>query len=221
MARPDLIVLHYTAMRSADAAHERLCQPEAEVSAHYLITREGALRSLVPEARRAWHAGAGRWGAVVDVNSASIGIELDNDGAGPFAAPLMRCLERLLSDVMARHDIPPERVIGHSDCAPLRKVDPGPRFDWRRLALGGYAIWPGIDGAPELGPAPRSALSDARFAALCVAAGYAPGMAAQVYLCALRLRLAPWARGARGPADDRRALWLAEHFPVDARAGTA
>ena len=136
-ARPSLVVIHYTAMESAEAALARLCDPAAEVSSHWLIGADGALFSLVAEEMRAWHAGAGSWGDVVDVNSASIGIELDNDGVSPFPEAQMVALEELLGGVLARWGIPPEGVIGHSDSAPGRKIDPGPRFDWGRLALSG------------------------------------------------------------------------------------
>lgn len=149
-ARPDLIVIHYTAMGSAQAALERLCDPEAEVSAHYLIGRCGSVWQMVDEAERAWHAGAGQWGAVCDVNSRSVGIELDNRGDHPFAEPQMRALEALLPGIMSRWGIPPERVIGHSDMAPARKIDPGPRFDWRRLARQGVSVWPGDAGDDRL-----------------------------------------------------------------------
>ncbi|MEM8597008.1 MAG: N-acetylmuramoyl-L-alanine amidase [Pseudomonadota bacterium] len=149
----DMVVLHYTAMASAEAALRRLSDPSAEVSAHYLIARDGRLFAMVPEARRAWHAGVSRWGAVEDVNSRSIGIELDNpagDPTPPFAEPLMARLEGLLAEILARHAIPPERVVGHACIAPGRKQDPGPRFDWRRLARQGLAVW--LDPAPKVAP---------------------------------------------------------------------
>jgi N-acetylmuramoyl-L-alanine amidase len=139
---PDMVVIHYTAMETAEAACERLCDEAAEVSAHYLISEHGEIMQLVPEGMRAWHAGAGTWGDVEDVNSHSIGIELANTGCAPFAATQMDALEVLLSGIMARWSIPAARVIAHSDMAPKRKFDPGPRFDWRRLALGGYSVWP-------------------------------------------------------------------------------
>lgn len=140
-ATPDMVVLHYTAMESAAAARERLCDPAAEVSAHYLIAADGEVAALVPEERRAWHAGVARWGAVTDVNSHSIGIELANRGDEPFAEAQMRALEGLLAEMLPRWRIVPERVVGHACIAPGRKVDPGPRFDWRRLALQGLAVW--------------------------------------------------------------------------------
>ncbi|RSK31618.1 N-acetylmuramoyl-L-alanine amidase [Rhodovulum iodosum] len=207
-ARPDLIVLHYTAMASAEAALARLTDPEAEVSCHYLIDRRGRLFRLVEEKMRAWHAGAGQWGAATDINSRSIGIELDNGGRAPFPAPQMAALEALLGDLMARRVIPPQRVVGHSDVAPLRKSDPGPRFDWRRLALGGMAVWPGPG---------RARFDEAGFRAATTLFGYAPGWPTEAVLAALRLRFRPWAAG---PADDRDmgiALDLAARFPIDRR----
>ena len=139
---PDMVVLHYTAMETAEAACARLCDEAAEVSAHYLISEQGGVIQLVSEDMRAWHAGAGAWGDVADVNSHSIGIELANTGDTPFSAAQMDALEGLLADILDRWDIPAARVIAHSDMAPLRKLDPGPRFDWRRLALGGFSVWP-------------------------------------------------------------------------------
>lgn len=139
MTHPSLVVLHYTAMDSAALALERLSDPEAEVSAHYLIDYDGRVMSLVPEGMRAWHAGAGAWGEISDVNSHSIGIELQNTGREPFGEPQMAALEALLLDIMARWNIAPDGVIGHEDCAPDRKQDPGRRFDWARLELNGMA----------------------------------------------------------------------------------
>lgn len=124
---------------------QRLCSPEHEVSAHYLIARDGRVYQLVAEDARAWHAGAGCWAGQSDVNSHSIGIELDNDGAAPFAAPLMDALEALLRDIMARRGISPQNVLAHSDTAPGRKIDPGPKFDWRRLQRQGLGRTERVD----------------------------------------------------------------------------
>jgi N-acetylmuramoyl-L-alanine amidase len=150
--RPTLVVLHYTAMRSAQAAIERLCDPVAEVSAHYMIARTGEVTQLVDEALRAWHAGAGEWHGQDDINSRSIGIELDNGGFHPFPEAQMSALEMLLSGLLTRWDIASDGVIGHSDMAPGRKIDPGPHFDWARLARQGLAAAePAIsDGDPAL-----------------------------------------------------------------------
>ena len=144
-AVPRLIVIHYTAMTSAEAALERLCDPEAEVSCHWLVGADGSLSSLVEEEMRAWHAGMGGWRDCTDINSASIGVELDNDGASPFPEAQMAALERLLGEIMERWSIPPAGVLGHSDTAFTRKSDPGPRFDWRRLARSDLAVWPDAD----------------------------------------------------------------------------
>ena len=142
---PDMVVLHYTAMASAEAAAARLRDPETEVSAHYLIGLTGQVQRLVAEEMRAWHAGAGCWGGVRDVNSRSIGIELANRGEGPcyhpFPEPQMAALEALLAGIMDRWAIAPARVVGHACVAPGRKIDPGAKFDWRRLARRGLAVW--------------------------------------------------------------------------------
>jgi N-acetylmuramoyl-L-alanine amidase len=206
-ARPDLIVLHYTAMPGLDAALTRLCDPAAEVSAHYLIAPDGEILALVPEEMRAWHAGAGAWGAVTDVNSRSIGIEIANDGASPFAAAAMRALEKLLAAVMARHAIPPERVIGHADMAPGRKGDPGARFDWRRLALQGLSVWPG----------PAEPAHGADIWPALAAFGY-PAADPGDLLAAFRLRFHPGATGPATGAEAAMARDLARRFPVDRRA---
>ncbi|MEM6488592.1 MAG: N-acetylmuramoyl-L-alanine amidase [Pseudomonadota bacterium] len=143
----DMVVIHYTAMATAEAARARLSDPAAQVSAHYLIGRDGALWALVAEDRRAWHAGLAAWAGECDVNSRSIGIELDHPGedeaglAVPYPAAQVAALEALLADLRARRAVPPERVLGHACVAPGRKRDPGPAFDWRRLGRAGLAAW--------------------------------------------------------------------------------
>lgn len=216
-ARPDIVVLHYTAMINARAALDRLCDPCVEVSAHYLISRDGTVFALVDEAQRAWHAGAGGWGAVNDVNSRSIGIELDNTGARPFPEPQMAALEALLPGILSRWAIPPQRVIAHSDMAPTRKFDPGARFDWRRLALQGLSVWPQVssvetpcDGAPDAG----------RFQALATRFGYPEGDIL-TRLSAFRLRFRPRAEGALQATDISVLEDLAARYPVDPRALSA
>ncbi|MFD1193219.1 N-acetylmuramoyl-L-alanine amidase [Seohaeicola saemankumensis] len=214
-ARPDMVVIHYTAMQDARAALDRLCDPLAEVSAHYLICEQGRVWRLVDEDQRAWHAGAGRWGDVTDVNSRSIGIELANRGDHPFSAAQMAALEHLLAGVMDRWSIPPARVIGHSDMAPLRKSDPGRRFDWRRLARLGLSIWP--DPVPAA--APGDFLTDAARAGWHPPVGCAdPELAV---LTALRLRFRPQASGPLDTADRAVAADLAARFPVDRRPRSA
>jgi N-acetylmuramoyl-L-alanine amidase len=133
-----MVVLHYTEMKPVGAAIERLTDPEAKVSAHYLITEEGGVIRLVPEDRRAWHAGSSFWRGIPDVNSASIGIELDHPGHGlgyrGFADAQIEALIPLLARIVKHYDIPRANVVGHSDVAPMRKVDPGELFPWDRLA---------------------------------------------------------------------------------------
>jgi N-acetylmuramoyl-L-alanine amidase len=147
-AFPSLVVIHYTAMASCAEARARLCDPQAEVSAHWLISEVGETEALVPETARAWHAGAGEW-----------------------------------AGLLARWNIPPRRVIAHSDMAPARKRDPGPRFDWRRLALQRLSVWPAQDGNPTtpLGPS-------------LTRIGY-PGAPPEARLGAFRLHFRPWGHG--------------------------
>jgi N-acetylmuramoyl-L-alanine amidase len=211
---PDMIVLHYTAMPTAAEAVARLCDPATEVSAHYLIDEAGAVAALVPEELRAWHAGAGVWGAVTDVNSHSIGIELANTGKTPFAARQMLVLEALLADLRQRWQIPPQRVIGHSDMAAGRKADPGPRFDWRGLALAGQAVWPDAAAPAQNGDDPLE------FAAAARAFGY-PDADPALLLAAFRLRFRPWAEGPLDATDVALARDLATRFPVDAGTDAA
>ena len=209
-ARVDLVVIHYTAIPCDDAL-ARLCDPGPEVSAHYLIAADGRLFHLVDEGARAWHAGAGTWGGRGDVNSRSIGIELDNSGQTPFAARQMDRLELLLSDVLARFGLPPEAVIGHADLAPARKVDPGARFDWRRLARQGLSVWPeGVPTAPD----------EAGFVAALTAFGY-PAANPDTLLAAFRLRFFPRATGPLTAAEMGAARDLARRFPVDRDAADA
>jgi N-acetylmuramoyl-L-alanine amidase len=184
---PDLIVLHYTAMNSAEAAIARLCDPAAEVSAHYLVCAQGRITRMVPEAQRAWHAGAGEWAGRCDINSRSIGIELDNTGTHPFPEPQMAALERLLRGVMARWAIGPARVIGHSDMAPGRKHDPGPHFDWARLERQGLATAACARGG--------EGCDAAGFVAAARDAGFTAQADFDTLLRATRLRRAPWRRG--------------------------
>jgi len=206
---PSLIVVHYTAMESAEAALARLCDPEAEVSCHWLVSDRGDLCSLVEEEMRAWHAGAGAWGAWDDVNSASIGIELDNDGASPFPEAQMAALEGLLDEIMGRWGIAPECVIGHSDMAPERKQDPGGRFDWRRLALAGRSVW------PEAQTGGAYVYEDLR------AFGYPSSASDDAVLAAFRARFRPGAQGSVAPEDRGIAADLARRFGVDRGAASA
>jgi N-acetylmuramoyl-L-alanine amidase len=148
----DLLVIHYTGMPDAEAALQRLTDPDAQVSSHYLIDETGQTHRLVDESRRAWHAGVSYWAGERDINGVSIGIELANPGHEfgyrPFAEPQMIALIALCRGILARHPIPASRVLGHSDVAPARKIDPGELFDWPRLAAAGIGQWP----KPAAGP---------------------------------------------------------------------
>jgi len=148
----DMLVIHYTGMQSAGAALERLCDPAAEVSAHYLIDEAGEVFALVDEENRAWHAGVSSWRGSGGVNSRSIGIELVNPGHEfgyrPFPAAQMTALADLAQGIVARWQIPARNVVGHSDVAPRRKQDPGELFDWYWLAQRGIGLWP-RPGQPE------------------------------------------------------------------------
>lgn len=133
-----MVVLHYTGMQTAAEALERMCDPTAEVSAHYMIDEDGTVSRLVPEDKRAWHAGRSYWRGETDINSASVGIELVNPGHEwgyrPFPDAQMEALVPLLADIVKRHNVPRANVVGHSDIAPARKTDPGELFDWDLLA---------------------------------------------------------------------------------------
>lgn len=147
--RPILIVLHATEQDSVQESLETLRTRNSggPVSAHYLIGKDGALYQLVSDDLRAWHAGPGRWGTITDVNSASIGIELDNDGESPFPPVQIASLLKLLEDLCERLDIPRTQIVAHADFAPTRKRDPGKRFPWQQLAEAGFGRWPDAGAA--------------------------------------------------------------------------
>ncbi len=159
----DMIILHYTGMASTEAAMTRLRDPASKVSSHYLVSEDGAVAQLVPEGRRAWHAGVSAWRGVSDINSHSVGIEIANPGHD-FGYPdfppaqIERVIE-LCRDVMARHRIGSDLVLAHSDVAPSRKNDPGEKFPWRKLAGAGVGLWvepTRVVPGPELDPGDRS-----------------------------------------------------------------
>ena len=141
----DALILHYTGMTSGEAALKRLCDPAAEVSAHYLVWESGRITQLVAESRRAWHAGQSFWAGERDINAVSIGIEIVNaghdGGLPPYPDAQVSAVIALSHDIRARHDIPQRRILGHSDIAPGRKEDPGEHFPWARLAAGGIGHW--------------------------------------------------------------------------------
>jgi N-acetylmuramoyl-L-alanine amidase len=165
--RPDMLLLHYTGMPDTGAALQKLCNPMSEVSAHYFVFENGHVLQLVPEARRAWHAGIAWWQHEDDINSRSIGIEIANTGHAPdgtmpdYPDVQIGALIVLCRDIVARWRIPADRVLGHSDVAPQRKIDPGETFPWERLhdaGVGHYVrpapiadglrLCPGADGQP-------------------------------------------------------------------------
>lgn len=157
--RPNILLMHYTGMDSADRALHWLCAPESRVSCHYLIDEAGRITQMVSEAMRAWHAGEAFWAGETDINSASIGIEVHNPGHGcgytDFPDVQMQAVEALSLDIVARHGIKAQMVLAHSDIAPGRKRDPGEKFDWGRLAGAGVGHWvepTRIEGDAGFGP---------------------------------------------------------------------
>lgn len=142
----NMIVIHYTGMNSFDEAKDHLCNKNSKVSAHYLIDEIGKIYQLVDDIHRAWHAGVSIWKNKKDINSCSIGIELVNPGHEfgykSFEEKQMFSIEHLLEELIFHYDIPLSNVVGHSDVAPLRKLDPGELFDWKRLAAKKLAVWP-------------------------------------------------------------------------------
>lgn len=143
--QPSILLLHYTGVASAGAAIDWLARPESKVSAHYVIDEGGFVTQMVAEDKRAWHAGASIWAGESDINSASIGIEVQNPGHEmgypDFPECQLRSLEALCGDIIARHRLRPEHVLAHSDVAPTRKKDPGEKFPWSRLARSGIGHW--------------------------------------------------------------------------------
>jgi N-acetylmuramoyl-L-alanine amidase len=156
-APPDMIVLHYTGMRTGEAALERLRDPAAKVSAHYVVEEDGGVFALVDEARRAWHAGVSSWGGVTDTNARSIGVEIVNPGHEfgyrPFPAVQIEAVTALVGEIRERWTIEDRLILGHSDVAPRRKQDPGELFPWAELARAGHGLW------VEPPPAPGAALA--------------------------------------------------------------
>lgn len=142
----DMLVLHYTGMKTGKEALDRLCDPEAEVSAHYLIEEDGQVFQLVDEQHRAWHAGVSYWRGQTNINARSIGIEIVNPGHEwgyrPFPDVQIQSVTQLCKGILDRHPIEARNVVGHSDVAPSRKEDPGELFPWQKLAQDGIGLWP-------------------------------------------------------------------------------
>lgn len=153
-----MLVLHYTGMENGRVAVGRLCDPEAKVSAHYVVHEEGHIHQLVEDSARAWHAGVGNWRGVSDINSASIGVEIVNGGHNfpmadgslpPFPNAQINAVIALCHSLIERHNIQPWNVLGHSDLAPDRKEDPGEHFPWAGLAAAGIGLWAEFDPSPD------------------------------------------------------------------------
>lgn len=149
---PDIIVLHYTGMQTGEGALERLRDPEAKVSSHYMVEEDGRVFRLVPEERRAWHAGRSFWKGKTDINSASIGVEIVNPGHEfgyrPFPDAQIASVIALVADIRSRWAVDDARIVGHADVAPDRKEDPGELFPWKRLAEAGHGLWVEPPAAP-------------------------------------------------------------------------
>lgn len=203
---PQWVVLHYTAMWSADEAIERLCAPEYEVSAHYVIDERGQVTQLVDDAHRAWHAGQSYWRGLTDMNSASIGIELCNRGDHPFPWPQIDAMQNLLNNIMNRWSIPRSAILGHSDIALGRKTDPGARFDWRGLARAGFGPWPIGGHAP---------VDAAEFLTNAGRFGYDTEVGLDRVVAAFRLRFAPYRSGPLDADDCAEMASLARQMAVD------
>lgn len=188
----DMLVLHYTGMKTGTAALERLCDPASEVSAHYLIEEGGTVHRLVSEKHRAWHAGLAYWRGIKDVNSHSIGIELVNPGHEfgyvPFPEPQVEALIGLCLGFLDRHPIAPWGVVGHSDVAPDRKTDPGELFPWARLAREGIGVFPA-----------EGVQTDRPLDALLTEIGYDPDAADRI--AAFERRFRPGRIDGRGDAE--------------------
>lgn len=141
LRKPNYVVIHHTAQHSIEQTLRTFTLPRTQVSAHYVVSRDGETYQMLGDMYRAWHAGIGSWGGNTDVNSSSIGIELDNDGHEEFSDEQIESLLKLLKELKEKYNIPAQNFIGHSDLAPGRKVDPNPNFPWKKLAHKGFSIW--------------------------------------------------------------------------------
>ena len=139
--KPNMVILHYTAQNSCEKTLQTFTNVLTEVSAHYVICRDGTLHHMLNDYLRAWHAGLGKWGNNTDVNSTSIGVEIDNNGTENYSAAQLNTLYGLLAYLKKAYNIPTANFIGHSDIAPGRKIDPGILFPWKTLADKGYGLW--------------------------------------------------------------------------------
>ena len=152
LRKPNYVIIHHTAQKSTEQTLKTFTLPRTQVSAHYVIGRDGAVYQMLHDLLRAWHGGAAKWGNLTDINSASIGIELDNNGLEPFSETQINSLLNVLTKLKKSHGIPPANFIGHSDIAPGRKVDPNINFPWKTLAEKGFGLWQDsilVDSVPE------------------------------------------------------------------------
>lgn len=196
--RPNFVILHHTGSAQAGRALAALTDPARAVSSHYLVARDGRIYHLVDELARAWHAGDSYWGGNRDMNSASIGIELDNDGEEPFAQTQIQSLLALLADLKMRYRIPAANFLGHADVAPRRKTDPGREFPWKLLAEHGFGLW----CEPPFAPAPPGLDT----AALLGAFGYDVSDP-EAAVAAFKLHFAPVQLSREMSEQDRSRLW--------------
>ncbi len=141
MRKPNFVIIHHTAQASCAQTLNTFTNPETGVSAHYVICKDGTLHHMLNDYLRAWHGGVARWGANTDINSSSIGIEIDNNGFEPFTGEQISSLINLLGALKRTHGIPAANFIGHSDIAPTRKVDPNVHFPWKQLSDSGFGLW--------------------------------------------------------------------------------
>lgn len=152
LRKPNTVVIHHTAQKSCEQTLQTFTLERTQVSAHYVICKDGTLHHMLNDYLRAWHAGAGKWGGQTDINSSSIGIEIDNDGTEIFTEAQMNCLLGLLANLKKNYAIPAANFIGHSDIAPARKVDPNVNFSWKTLADNGFGLWYGDTTGTEVPP---------------------------------------------------------------------
>jgi len=141
LRKPNLVILHHTAQNSCDQTLKTFTTPRTNVSSHYVICKEGIIHHMLNDYLRAWHGGIGKWGAINDINSTSIGIEIDNNGIDTFSTAQINSLLIVLDSLKKRYAIPAANFIGHSDIAPTRKVDPNIHFPWKLLADKGFGYW--------------------------------------------------------------------------------
>jgi N-acetylmuramoyl-L-alanine amidase len=154
LRKPNYVVIHHTAQDSTAQTLKTFTLPRTQVSAHYVIGRDGRVFHMLNDYLRAWHGGAAKWGNTTDINSSSIGIELDNNGTEPFSEPQLASLLRILSGLKKTYGIPTANFIGHADIAPTRKNDPSALFPWKRLADNGFGLW------YDAGPLPSPFVAD-------------------------------------------------------------